>query len=199
VQAENREKIPLRLFGEKMGGFRSEVFSEGGAMLVESDVCEELFGYENIPNPHYIKAMAKKLEGGNYLDCVKTYYESIREGILIKKEDKQINNEEFKEALKNALELSINRTKRLFKGGDDLNNKSNYLTHSKDTVYAEQVLIMNKLRENGLENCAFVKGVNLDTLATLTEIGLVDLDKIERPNMDIIRKIWDQEKDKYEL
>jgi len=58
---------------------------------------------------------------------------------------------------------------------------------------------MNKLRKSGIENCAFVKGVNLDTLATLMETGLVNLDDIQKPNLDPIRKIWEEIRPKYEL
>ena len=199
IQSKNKEKIPLRLFSEKMGGFRSEVFSEGGAVLTESNVCKELFGYENNPKPHYIRAMAKKLEGGNFLDCVKTYYESSIEGSIIKKNSEQYDDEKFNKTCNADLKKSITSARRLFRNEDVLADTNSYLTNSKDTVYAEQVFIMKKLRENGLESCAFVKGVNLDTLADLAEIGLIDLSKIERPNMEVIRQIWNEEKSKYEL
>lgn len=199
LQAENREKINLRLFGEKMGGLRSEVFAEAGAMTIENEITTELFGYEKNPKPHYIRAMVKKLEGGNYLECVKTYFDSSRKTILKMKELGLLDDSQFKDEIKDSIETAIKATKRLFREGDTLNNSSTYLTKSKDTVYAEQVILMKKLKEKNLENCAFVKGVNLNTLATLMEIDLIDISEIKKLDLDFIRKIWEQNRYKYEL
>lgn len=197
MQAQNRTKIPLRLFSEKMGGLRSDVFSEGGAMAMESDVTKELFGYENNPKPHYIRAMAKKLEGGNYLECVEAYYNSSLKNALNKRGEK--SNDDFKKELNGLIKTAVGGAKRLFRDEDKFDGTGTYLTKSKDTVYAEQVVVMDKLRKSGIENCAFVKGVNLDTLATLMEIGLVNLDEIQKPNLDPIIKIWEEIRPKYEL
>lgn len=197
IQAKNKQKLPLRLFGEKLGGFRSEVFAEGGAMDIENEVDKELFGYEGGSHPHYARAMSKKLEGGTYLDCVKAFYDSGLVGVKKKADFGIINKERFIEETKNLLTLAINRAKRLFTGEDRFDRSESYLTKSKDTVYAEQVIVMKKLKENGLEKCAFVSGVNLETLALLAEIGLIDLEAIEKPNLDFIRKIWDEERPEY--
>lgn len=197
IQAKNKEKIKLHLFNEKMGGFRSEIFDEAGAMTIENDITLELFGYENCPKPHYIRAMAKKIEGGTYMECVKTYLESASKSLLIKKQASLINEKEFKKKLKEITRTAVIVTKRLFHGGSTLDSKSVYLTKSKDTVYAEQVIVMEKLRKSGLEKCAFVGGMNLDTLADLMKIGLISLDKIEKPNLDFIRNIWKNIKHEY--
>jgi hypothetical protein len=199
IQAKNKQKVPLRLFSDKLGGFRSEVFAEGGAMSIENEVSKELFGYEGDAHPHYIKAMVKKLEGGTYLDCVKAFYDSGLTGIKKKADSGMMGKESFVEEVKNLLNLAINRAKRLFVGDDHLDRSGIYLTKSKDTVYAEQVIVMKKLRESGLEKCAFVSGINLDTLAVLAEIGLIDLEKIEKPSLDFIRITWEKEKSKYTL
>ncbi len=66
------------------------------------------------------------------------------------------------------------------------------LTKSKDTVYIEQAIIMEKLKENGLENCAFVKDVNLDMLANLMEIGLIDLKDMEKLDFSFILNLWEK-------
>ena len=197
IQAKNKSKIPLRMFSDKLGGFRSEVFAEGGAMDIENEVCKELFGYESGAHPHYIRAMVKKIEGGTYLDCIKAFYNS---GLAILKKKRELGileKESFIEEAKKLLNLSINRAKRLFSEDDAFDRSETYLTKSKDTVYAEQVIVMEKLKKNGLEKCAFVSGVNLDTLATLAEIGLIDLEKIEKPDLDFIKKIWENEKYRY--
>jgi hypothetical protein len=199
IQAKNKSKIPLRMFSDKLGGFRSEVFAEGGAMAIENEVSGELFGYEAGAHPHYIRAMAKKLEGGTYLECIKVFYDSGLAIIKNKKEVKTIDEDDFIKEARDLLKLAINRTKRLFTSSDKFNQSGPYLTKSKDTVYAEQIIVMEKLRKSGLEKCAFVSGVNLDTLSTLIEIGLIDLDKIEKPNLDFIREIWEREKHRYQL
>lgn len=199
MQVKNKLKIPLRMFSDKLGGFRSEVVAEGGAMDIENELGRELFGYESGAHPHYIRAMVRKIEGGTYLDCVKAFYDS---GIVILKNKLELGileKESFIEEAKKLLDLAINRTKRLFAGDDNFDRSGAYLTKSKDTVYAEQVIVMQKLKESGLEKCAFVSGVNLETLATLAEIGLIDLEKIEKPNLDFIRKVWEKEKHKYAL
>lgn len=199
IQALNRDIIPMRLFAEKMDTFRSELLSEGGAMAIENDITKELFGYEKNPKPHYTRAMAKKLEGGTYLECVEAYLESSKKSNLRKKELGLIEDDDFKKELEGLIKTAISATKRLFRVGDNLDRSGPYLTKSKDTVYAEQIIVMEKLRKNGLENCAFIKGVNLDTLATLMEMGLIDLADVKKPNLDFIRKVWEEKKSSYKL
>lgn len=197
LQNLNKDKVSLRLFSDKLGGFRSAVFSEGGAMETESAVCKELFGYEVVPHPHYIRAMVRKLEGGTYLDCVKAFYDSGIKGIRKRKEKGVIIQEDFMREATDMAKLAIDRVKRLFAASDDLGRCGQYLAKSKDTAYAEQMITMEKLRGNGLEKCAFVGGMTPGILAELAEMGLVDLDEIRKPDLEPIRRIWEEKRAEY--
>lgn len=199
IQTINREKIPLKLLASNhLGGDRTEIFAEGGAMMVQNIISEEAFGYKSLPGSHYVKAMVRKLQGGNYLDCVKTYYDSKKEFIEEKKRRDIINNTAFKKELIAALKTAISSSKRLFRLGVDKNAISPILAKSKDTVYLEQLILIDKLRQNGMEKYAFIGRVNLRTLADLAEIGLIDLAQIKKPDLYSL-EIWNNIKDNYKL
>lgn len=198
IQALNKSKMPFRLF-ERIGGDRAAVFAEGGAMMIQDQITREFFGYANSPHPHYLRAMKRRLEGGTYLECIKAFYDSELKNLQLKKEKEIITEESFVKRTEELLQLAINRSKRLFSNNEDYGSGGEYLTKSKDTVYAEQVIVMQKLKENGMEKYAFISGINLDTLVMLAEMGFLKLDDIAMPNIDFIRKIWAHEKNKYEL
>lgn len=198
VQALNQSKAELKLISE-IGGDRSVIFSEGGAMMVESLVTKELFGFEYNPHPHYIKAMKKRLEGGTYLECAKAFYDSALKIVEMKRDKGILDEKRFSEEVDYWLRIALDRAKRLLHGNEDFAGRQTYLTKSKDTVYAEQAIIMEKLKKAGMEKYAFIKGVNLDALATLAEIGILNLSDIQEPKLEPIREIWEQEKHKYLL
>lgn len=195
MQALNRTLIPLRL-SAKIGTDRTYIFSEGGAMFVEDQITQQAFGYRTVPHPHYIKAMIAKLEGGNYLDCVKAFFESAHKLTRAKKESGVISSEEETRENENNLSLAINRARRLFRENVDLNKQTTLLTKSKDTIYLEQLVLMKKLKKQGLEKYAFAGGVNLKTLMLLRKIGLIDLNAIKKPAYYSLR-IWDRIKEAY--
>jgi|WetSurMetagenome_2_1015567.scaffolds.fasta_scaffold05184_1 hypothetical protein len=197
IQNLNRDQIKLKLF-EKVGSDRTQIFAEGGAMLVQDEISKHAFGYRTIPHPHYIRAMVKKLEGGNYIECVQAFYESALKKIKAKKERGLSNEAEFKNEILEELELAINRTRRLFRDSEDLGIKSPLLTTSKDTVYLEQSILLEKLKKEGMEKYAFMNGANLKTLITLSEIGLLDLEKIKAPDYYAL-EIWNRLKSNYVL
>ena len=195
LQSLNSEQINLRLF-QKMKGDRYSIFSEMGPMYVQNLISKEAFGFEAVPRPYYIQAMIKKLEGGNYLDCVKVYYESSKKLILKKKEQGLISGEEMDKELKNRLKVAVKSVRRLFMPGVDLAKTGKRLLRSRDTVYLEQKLIAEKLAENGLEKYIFLTGVNLETLIDLIKIGVIDKDKIQTPKVYSLKK-WEEVKEKY--
>lgn len=173
LQYENKTKIPLRLF-KKLGGERSSIFAECGAMNNQGLVSQEAFGFAFPPHPHYIRAMVEKLRGGNYLDCIKAFHESTLRGPRLQKTLGQISEEVFKKEVKKSLKLAINRTKRLFREGSDFSSNQPFLTNSKDTVYLEQVKLFQELKQRGLEKYVFVGGANLNTLLFLMKSGFLD-------------------------
>ena len=200
-QAENRKLIPLRLF-QKIGGDRSGLFAEGGAMLAQDEISKKAFGFDSIPRPYYAKAMQKRLEGGNYLECVKAHYDSSLNILRAQLESGLIDKDQFKLEIEDNLKLATDRTRRIFRGsgtsegGFDLASASNLLTNSKNTLYLEQKILLDKLKEKGLEKYAFLGKVNLESLITLSEIGLLDPSKIRMPEYYAVN-IWERIKDQY--
>ena len=196
LQHENKALVPLRLF-KKIGAGRNQLFSEGGAMFNEDLICQELFGFRSIPHAHYVKSMLTKLGGGNYLDCVKSFFDSCQRITLLEKEQGLLDSpEKFSAATKDNLKLAINRAKRFFLPSVDLNNKTSNITKSKETVYLEQLLLLEKLESSGLEQLAFIGGANLPTLASLEKLGLLDIKKVKKPDFPYL-KMWERIKDNY--
>lgn len=195
LQNENKSKIPLRLF-KRMGSGRSTIFSECGAMSNQDVVSRDAFGYASPPHPYYVRAMQKKLEGGDYLDCLEAFYESSLKAIRLQKELEKTSEEEFGKQCEKSLRLAINRTKRLFQGSPDLSSVNHSLARSKDTVYLEQVKLFQELKKRGLEKYVFVGGANLDALMFLMKSGFLNPEDIQKPQYHSL-KIWDRVKNNY--
>ncbi|MCW1888456.1 MAG: hypothetical protein KIH67_002780 [Candidatus Moranbacteria bacterium] len=195
VQAENQARVPLQLF-QTLGGGRSVVFSECGAMNNQDFVSGEAFGFASPPHPHYIRAMERKLAGGDYLDCVEAFYNSALKETKLKRDLDKLTPEAFIKECETNLKLAINRTKRLFASGSSFTSEAGLLTHSKDTVYLEQVKLYQELKKHGLEKYVYVRGANLKTLLFLMEAGFLNPDDIQKPAFHSL-KIWERIKDKY--
>jgi len=195
-QGINQEKIALRLFNEVCGN-RRLILAEGAAMAVQNQISEELFGFSELPKPYYIKAMLKKIAGGNFLDCVEEYYSSSLNVYLETSES--FEKDKLKKKAKALLGVAVRSCKRLFKPGEELNSKIAALSKSKDTVYMEQYMVMEKLREAGLEKFAMVRGINLDSLFILLKDGFIREDDIEDPDLDFVRDKWEELKPGYVL
>lgn len=197
VQHENRSKIPLKLF-ENLGSDRSSIFAEAGAMRNEGHVTQSAFGYKEGIDPPYIRAMAVKLEGGNYADCMNAFYTSAIKVYQMQLDQGLISEDEFKNECKKRLAHSINRTGRLFRGGASRTNKYPHLSESKATVYSEQMKLASELQAKGLDQTLNLTDVNLDALEFLVRAKLIDLDKIRSPDFYSL-ELWEQEKSKYQL
>lgn len=196
VQALNQSKIKLKLY-DLVGGDRRQVLAEGAAMSMQKQVSEEMFGFSELPKPNYVKAMSKKINGGSYLDCVKAYYECSLKTYL--KTTEKIDQDLLKEKTEQLLKIAIRSCKRLFKSGEQIDLKTSILSKSKDTVYIEQLIVMDRLREAGLEKFALVRGLNLDSLFVLLQNGFIKEDDIKTLNMDFIRKTWEELKNDFIL
>lgn len=188
LQRENTAEIGLPLYTnpKQMGGDRSDLFQEGGAMYYQDQASQELFGFASPPGPHYLRAMAVKQAGGDYLDCVKAYYESTI----------SVNPKKGKSALKTALSSA----RRLFRNSMDFNNTDRFIPSSKDTVYLEQKAVVEEiLKYPELQNLILVSGINLETAKEMIHFGLLDLSKLKTPDLSFVQKIWEEEKHKYTL
>jgi hypothetical protein len=189
VQALNQNKLKLKLY-ERIGGDRRLIFAEGGAMLMQSQVSEEIFGFKKLPIPNFVKAMAEKIKGGNYLDCVKAFYDCSLKIHL--ETENETDQEALQEKKKHLLGVSIRSCKRLFKPGENLIAKEAILSKSKDTVYIEQLVAMEKLKEAGMEKFAMIRGLNPDSLCFLLKNGFIKETDIETLDLDFIKQAWEK-------
>jgi len=188
LQRENTAEIGLPLYTnpQQMGGDRSDLFQEGGAMYYQDQSSQELFGFASPPGPHYLRAMAVKQAGGDYLACVKAYYESTI----------SVNPKKSKSALKTALSSA----RRLFRNSINFNNTDRSIPSTKDTVYLEQKAVVEEiLKYSELQNLILVSGINLETAKEMIHFGLLDLSKLRTPDLSYVQKIWEEEKHKYTL
>lgn len=193
LQRENTAQIGLPLYSHpnQIGGARAELFQEGGAMYYQGMASKELFGLETSPWPHYTRAMMVKKAGGDYLDCVKAFYESY-----ISVEPKNITAEKRNSVLKTA----IDRAGRLFRNTPNLSSNHPSIPSSKDTAYLEQKAVVEEIiKHPELQNLILVSGINLETAKEMIRFGLLDLSKLRTPDLSFVQKIWDEEKHKYTL
>ena len=196
IQHNNLSKIPLKLF-EKVGTDRSSIFAEAGAMSNQDYVTKSAFGYSSSPHPNYIRAMATKLEGRDYSDCLKAFYESATNPHQAQLEGGLIDQEKFKKLCEKDLKIAINRTGRLFRGGMSRSDTSGFIAESKATVYVEQTKLAAELKERGLEKFLYLTRVNFSSIEFLLRAGLINLDDIQTPDFYCL-KIWDRIKSRYE-
>lgn len=199
LQRENTAEIdiPLYTHPSQMGGDRSDLFQEGGAMYYQDKASQELFGFANPPLPHYLRAMAVKQAGGDYLACVKAYYESSMSIKNIKTEEESEKEEIRIKAIKTALSSAG----RLFRNTPDLNNRNPSIPSTKDTVYLEQKAVVEEIMTNHpeLRNIILVSGMNLETAKELIKFGVLDLSTLRQPDLSFVKALWEEIKDNYKL
>ncbi len=188
LQRENTAEIGLPLYThpDQIAGDRAEMFQEGGAMYYQDQASRELFGFASPPGPHYLRAMAVKQAGGDYLACVKAYYESMI----------SVNPKKSKLALKTALSSA----RRLFRNSMDFNNTDHSIPSTKDTVYLEQKAVVEEiLKYPELKNLILVSGINLETAKEMIHFGLLDLSRLRTPDLSYVQKLWEELSPNYAL
>lgn len=191
LQALNKKNVPLRLF-QKVGGDRAMLWSEMGAMYNQARVAQECFGKIPSAAPTYVSAMLAKEKGGNYLDVVKAMIDVQADFVATLPESKRESEKE------KILKRAINRAFRLFNGVDDFEHSSTRIPNTKDTAYMEQRILMSFLQEMHMENLAFLGGMNLETVAVLMKLGILNKDDVMAPK-NVAQQIWSEMKDKYRL
>ena len=197
LQYTNRSKIPLSFF-KKIGSDRSSIFAEAGAMDNQNKVAKEAFGYTSSSVPQYIKAMIVKLNGGSYADCVNAYYSSTIKGHQELLDEGQIDQKAFTKECRKKLRVAISSTSRLFSGNLSSPDVSGHLTNSKDTVYLEQLLLVDALNDAGLNDILNLAGVNFSALEFLLRAKMINLNEVQKPDFYAL-KLWDEMKEGYQL
>jgi hypothetical protein len=190
LQDENTAEIGLPLYThpDQIGGDRSVLFQEGGAMYYQDKASQELFGFASPPVPHYLRAMAVKQAGGDYLDCVKAYYESTI----------SVNPKKSKSL---ALKTALSSARRLFRNSINFNNTDRSIPSTKDTAYLEQKAVVEEIMTNHpeLRNIILVSGMNLETAKELIKFGVLDLSSLRQPDLSFVKALWEEMKDDYKL
>ncbi len=120
--------IKLQLYSDRISPPRGSVVSEGAAVRAETQVQTEVFNLPREINGDYLAAAMRRLEGGNFLECVKAFYDSYIH---------HFPQEDRKEALK----LAISRTRRIFRHTQNLESHDPEVTQSEPLYYLEQSLI----------------------------------------------------------
>jgi hypothetical protein len=197
MQHENKERLPLRIF-KRSGAGRWAAFAECAAMRNQDYVSRNAFGTSSLPGPHYVRAMAKRLDGGSYLECVNTHYESMLSLLRAKRDAGIIHSDVFQKEAQSALKRSVNRAKRLFASELDLNQTSPFLTNSKDTAYLEQTEVFRAFKESGIERLLYVGSANSETLRFLCKYRLINLNTVLEPKFHSLA-MWKQMKNQYML
>ncbi|MFZ5391955.1 MAG: hypothetical protein ACOZAR_02045 [Patescibacteria group bacterium] len=207
LKEELKDVLNLKIIAE-IGGDRGAIFAEAGAKMMEDKMSQELFGLKNLPHPNYIAAMQARLAGNNYFGCVKAFYDSaleINRYVKTQRINRGDNPEEvmadFMAQNKKNLNDAISRVKRLFRPSVvSLNSKDPYLTSSKETVYLEQLQLVEKLGKNKMEFLTLIGGLNLENLALLTKVGLIDkniLNKLREKTSEIEKMLFTKIKEIY--
>jgi hypothetical protein len=195
IQHMNKERLPLRIF-KRSGAGRWAPFAECAAMRNQDLVSRKAFGTSFLPGPHYARAMAKKLEGGSYLECVEAHYESMLSLSRAKRDAGMLDEDRFRKEASSALKRSINRAKRLFVNELSLDSPSTFLVHSKDTAYLEQTQVFQAFKEQGIENLLYVGSANSETLRFLCGNGFIDSDSVIEPGFFSL-EIWERLRGNY--
>lgn len=167
IQNENKMRLGLSIFN-MVGTDRAVANFEAGAIAWEREAHSVLFGNVRGVNTFYLEGMRAKIAGGDWQTVMKAMYANMLTANP---------NRDPRE----LAALAVNRSRRLFNHGGDVNDTSKYLTDSKDLVYLEQELIARKLHEYGMQHLLLVGGVNLSTLADLYEAGMLDMEKLFLP------------------
>ncbi len=195
LQSENRKHLPLKLFGD-IRGDRSELYAEAGAMYNQDKISRELFGYRQLPASNYVRALAVRSTGGDFAQCVETFYKNAVQSIDKQESTNAVSATSARAERDRLMRLAVNRTLRLFRGARSLSGGEP--TSSKDLVYLEQLRVMKELEKFGADKYAYVSGVNIDSARILKKWGLLDEDKIMRPEF-YSREVWEQVKSRFIL
>lgn len=174
----------LRLLQERSTG-RSNLFSEAGAMWVESMTKQRILGSARLAGPYYGMMMLKKQEGGSFKDC---FAENLR--VYAQKQGKTVADLMKGERWEKEARSAYGEALRIFRSGTPLADNSKYIPTSEQLNYIEGEMIAQALFEAGLSKLLFLGGIDLYSLGDLKRLGVLDLDQALEPQMVVARQIW---------
>lgn len=188
--------------GIYLGGRECEIYTEGIAQISEEDIMKYVLGekegeeYINSlteGNLHYILAMEKAKEGGNFAKV----YDYIFE---IKYQEEQLRNryhlleeggkeaEKAKEKSREKAETSaMNICKRVFRG---FNPKEGGKYFTKDMVYFKGKVAARKMVEAGEDKYLYMSRIDPKLIPGLKELGAYASERGLELARSAVKKIW---------
>lgn len=199
LQFENKSRIPVELF-RKPRRVAMASFVELAGMESQDVVSQEAFGFKTLPKAHYAKAMMRKLEGGNYLDCVKACFESDVQSLVEKKRRGMIGEEEFQVKARARAKIAQKIVMRLFREEVSFGKQDEFLSRSKALAYAEQLMLRKRLETGEIDakKIAYFGALSLEEIIFLKKYGLVNENEMLEPKFYAL-EIWDKIKGQYKL
>jgi len=189
IQYQNKANIMstgLRVNSDIKSG-RSSILAEAGAMGIESEARESMVGVTRDAEPYYYIAIREKQRGGTFKDCFMVFLEAYSRRTYGKTIAELI---EDSEQYQDAVDYVYERVMRIFRGGVDINDNSGYITNTDQLKYAEQEFLLNAMKENGVEDLAYIHGLDLYSLAELQQLGLIHMDQIQQNDLFLAREVW---------
>ncbi len=153
VQHEIRRQTGINL--TRTYATASDGVATEGAAVNEEIYIQNLLGLPRDVNTQYLAAMRERLNGGNYIDCVRAFYTSYLT---------QYPGSEIIETLK----LAINRTRRIFRNSGDMESHLPYVSNSHPLSYLTNITLLDKY------------GCITPLFKELVDLGIIDFDKIDR-------------------
>ncbi len=195
LQRENRSLLPLKICSD-VGSGDTVIFSESGAKWHEDYISQNAFGYKSPPKPHYIRAMATKLQGGSFGDCVAAYLNSMNKGLQIQRSNETLTDEEFMKKCSQNLKTAYKSTLRLFKNETSESVGNQFLSNSKDALYLEGGELARAFQNAGMDEFLMLTGASIETIILLKKLNLLDSSSIRQPDHYALT-LWENEKHKF--
>lgn len=188
VNQENSKGVSLQLT-ELDGNERSGILEEAASMSIEDDTKQIIVGMKRDAEPYYYLTLLKKREGGTFKECFQTFFENYARRKFNLSLDQAIQDENKYQEI---FDYVYDRTLRIFRENTPLDDSSGFLPTSKQFKYAEQELIIDVLKNNGLSKLLYIAGIDLYSLGDYKRLNLLNLEKVEEPRMIVAKEIWPQ-------
>ncbi|MFO0920737.1 MAG: hypothetical protein U0451_03635 [Candidatus Saccharimonadales bacterium] len=176
IQGQNKTAVGKLALMQTIGIDEVMDQTESGAKRQEKIAFGVLNGYmsDKIAGVGYFKILEVKSRGGSFGECVETFYNNL----VAEYPEKPVH-----ELAKRA----VNRVRRIYRyGGLEYAEESPIITNSQPLNYLEGEVIQSIIPEDCQYLLAIGK-ISLSNLSKLSEIGLVDLEKVVIPK----RTPWD--------
>lgn len=176
------ENIPIA----RIKGRRYVTMREAGGVYNETRLLKRYFGINSETNVHYLRALDAKLQGGNKMQVIRAFYESLRSS---SQEQPWSQEQEAK-----MRSMAVDRTLRLYRNSGH---------NSQPLDYVEQALIVNALQSlSETQISAFLTAagsLNTSDTVVLHRLGLVKIEHAVDINVvdDVMQVFLDQFADKH--